>query len=58
MFCLTDEQYQMVQKNLIAHGNANVSQWNHPRKFWSFGEMVQYFLRHPIQVVQNKKITL
>ena len=58
MFCLTDEQYQMVQKNLIAHGNANVSQWNHPRKFRSFGEMVQYFLRHPIQVVQDKKITL
>ena len=58
MFCLTDEQYQMVQKNLIAHGSANISQWNHPRKFRSFGEMVQHFLRHPIQVVQDKKITL
>ena len=58
MFCLTDEQYQMVQKNLIAHGSANISQWNHPRKFRSFGEMVQHFLRYPIQVVQDKKITL
>ena len=58
MFCLTDEQYQLVQENLVTHGNV-ISSWIKPRKgYLSFAEMVQEFWRHPVQVVQDKKIIL
>ena len=56
MFCLTSEQYQLVQENLIANGNVLLS-WFKPRKrFKGFVELLQIFWRHPIQIVHDKKI--
>jgi len=55
MFCLSDEQYQLVQENIIAYGKVILS-WIKPRKGGGFAELLQEFWRHPIQMVHNKKI--
>ena len=55
MFCLTDEQYQLVQENMSTHGNIILS-WIKPRKGGGFAELLQEFWRHPILVTHRKKI--
>ena len=56
MFSLTNEQYQLVQENLITNGNVILS-WFKPRKrFKGFVELLQVFWRHPTLVTHDKKI--
>ena len=56
MFSLTNEQYQLVQENLITNGNVILS-WFKPRKrFKGFVELLQVFWRHPTLVAHDKKI--
>ena len=55
MFCLTDEQYHLVQENISTYGNTILS-WIKPRKGGGFAELLQEFWRHPILITHRKKI--
>lgn len=58
MFCLTDEQYNLVQENLNIYGK-NVFFWLSPRKGETFGILMTTFWRQPINVMhKNKSVQL
>ena len=55
MFCFTNEQHHLVQKNVNVYGK-NILSWFSPRKGGGFVELLQVLWRHPINIAYNKKI--
>jgi tRNA A37 methylthiotransferase MiaB len=55
MFCLTNEQYKLVQENLIENGRVIFSWFKPRKKFKGYVELLQIFWRHPI-IIHDKKI--